>query len=135
MAKKIWAYHPKAKSNPKVPDSIKAKVKVKADSLINKVLKSTHIKIPPENYRYNYLVDIFSKWYRHYFYFCSKYNTSGPNALSSSFEEKFARLEYIGPDEFNLAFKRHTGQWVVVGFGLSLEECLDEIEKEPYFIP
>lgn len=114
MAKKAWVYRPKrqSKPSPKVPDLIKAEVKSRADEFIETVLKPEHIKPPPEDNNFNYLVDISSKWYRHYFYFCSEYNCPGPNALSPSFESKFARLEYTGPDRFNLAFMRHTGKWV-----------------------
>jgi len=63
MAKKVWVYSPKRQSKPshKVPDSIKAEVKSRADRLIENVLKPEHIKSPPEDNDFNYLVDIFSK--------------------------------------------------------------------------
>ena len=135
MATKTWAYRPQKKSSPKVSDRIKGEVKLRVDNLIESVLKPKYIKPPPKDSDFNYLVDIFSKWYRHYFYFCSKYNCPGPNALAPSFDSKFARLEYVGPDEFNLAYMRHTGQWFEVDSGLSLEECLRAIETWGHFIP
>ena len=131
----MWGYKPKKKSSPKAPELIKAQVKTRADTLIHTVLKPKHITPPPKDTDFNYLVDIFSKWYRHYFYFCSRYNCPSPRALSPSFEDKFARLEYVGPDLFNLAFKRHTGQWVEIYSGLSLEECFNEVEEGVHFIP
>ena len=133
MAKYTWA-PAKKKSVPKIPDSIKSEVKLKADSLIKDVLKTKYIKPPPEDNDFNYLVDIFNKWYRGYFYFCSKYNCPSPNAMAPSFEDKFARLEYAGQDKFNLAYMRHTGQWFEIGFDLSLDECLNEIENGSHFI-
>lgn len=33
------------------------------------------------------------------------------------------------------AIMRHTGKWFEIGFDLSLEECLDEIENWPHFMP
>ncbi len=135
MAKKIWMYKPRKKPTPKVPELTKSHVEIIADALIQDVLKPKYVEPPPQNSDHNYLVDIFSKWYRNYFYFCSKYNCPSPRALSPSFEDKFARLEYVGPDRFNLAYMRHTGQWVEIYSGLSLEECLNEIEEGVHFLP
>jgi hypothetical protein len=133
--KKVWIHKPKRKSSLKIPELIKAQIQSKADTLIENVLKPKHIEPPPKNTDFNYLVDIFSKWYRHYFYFCSRYNCPSPRAISPSFEDKFARLRYVGPDIFNLAFKRHTGQWVEIYTELSLEECFHEIEEGVHSIP
>jgi hypothetical protein len=132
---KVWIPKPKKKFSPKVPELIKAQIKARADTLIEKVLKPKYIEPPPKTSDFNYLIDIFTKWYGTYFYFCSRYNCPSPRALSPSFEDNFARLEYGGPDVFNLAFKRHTGQWVEIYFELSLEECLHEIEEGVHFIP
>ena len=55
--------------------------------------------------------------------------------MSPSFDTNFARLEYVGPDKFTLAFMRHTGQWVEIEYGLSLDKCLDDIEKNSIFSP
>ena len=114
MAKKVWMPGTKRSPAPKVPDSTKLHVKSRADRLIETVLKPRYIEPPPENSDLNYLADIYSNWHGRYFYLCSKYNCPAPNAMSPSFEDKFARLEYTGPDCFNLAFKRHTDQWVEI---------------------
>jgi len=135
MAKKIWMYKPTKKSYPKVPELIKAKTKSKADTLIENALKPKYIEPPPKDSDLNYLVDIFSKWHGRYFYFCSRYNCPSPNALSPSFDDKFARLEYVCRDLFNLAYKRYTGQWVEIFSDLSLEECFSEIEEGVHFMP
>ena len=134
MARYTWA-PAKKKSGIKITDALKSKVKEKADSLIGNVLKPKYIKPPPEDNDFNYIVDIFSKWHRSYFYFCSKYNCPSPNAMAPSFNSNFARLEYVGGDKFNLAYMRHTGKWLEISFDLSLEECLDEIENLPHFMP
>ena len=134
MARYTWA-PTKKKSGIKITDALKSEVKEKTGSLIENVLKPKYIKPPPEDNDFNYIVDIFSKWHRSYFYFCSKYNCPSPNAMAPSFNSNFARLEYIGGDKFNLAYMRHTGKWLDLSFDLSLEECLDEIEKLPHFMP
>ena len=131
-----WTWAP-AKNRPKakIPDQVKKAVELKADTLIEEVLKPKFIKPPHQKGNYNYLADIFSKWHGNYFYFCSTYNCPGPNAMSPSFNTNFARLEYIGPDLFNLSFMRHTGQWVEIEYGLSLDKCLEHIENNSIFFP
>ena len=132
--RKRWVYRPPRQPKPKVPNGVKADVEAKARELIETVLKPAHIKPPPEDERFNYLVDIYSKWYRNYFYFCSKYHCPGPNAISPFFEDRFARLEYVSPDRYNLSYMRHTGQWWEIYRDLSLEEGLAAIRDEPHFL-
>ena len=133
--RKIWTANSHKQTKPKVPQLMKSTLKEKADEVIKNTLKPKHIKLPPTDNDFNYLVDIYSKWYRNYFYFCSKYNCPSPKAISSSFETKFARIEYIGHERFNLSYMRHTGQWWEIYQDLSMLECLQLIPEEPHFIP
>lgn len=137
MAKGKWVYDPSGSKPSKVAvsDAVKTEVTTKANELIENVLKPKHIQPPPEDLRFNYIADIFGKWYQRYFYFCATYNSPGPNAISSSFETKFARMEYAGNNKFHLSFMRHTGQWVELYTNLSLDECLESIKDDPYFFP
>lgn len=138
MAKKtpkMWIYRPPKPPTPKVPADLKAEIQQRAEQLVETTLKPRHIKPPPEDCRFNYIVDIYTKWYRHYCYFCSKYCVAGPNALYPDFEVKFARLEYMGDHRFNLAFLRHTGEWCTVHSSRSLDECLAAIQDDPFFSP
>jgi len=129
-----WGYAPKKPAPPKVPEALKRKVETEANALIETVLKPKHIA-PPENPQFNYIVDIFTQWYRNYFYFISRRAVPGPNAISPFFDAKFARLEYVGGDHFNLSFMRHTGQWVEIYPDLSLDECLAAVRDDPWFHP
>lgn len=131
----MWASNSPKQTKPKVPESIKSALKEKADEVIENTLKPKHIKPPPTDSTFNYLVDIHTKWYRSYFYFCAQYNCPSPNAISPSFETKFARMEYIGNERFNLAYMRHTGQWWEIYHDLSMLECIQAILEEPHFIP
>jgi len=134
-ARKTWVFSPPKQPKPKVPDAVMTNVDAKANDLIETVLKPSHIKPPSGDERFNYIVDIYSKWYRSYFYFCAKYACPGPNAISPFFETKFARLEHIGHERFNLSYMRHTGQWWEIYTELSLDESLDAIRDEPHFLP
>ena len=140
MAKKqrMWVYSPSKPPAPKVAANTKAIVQQKANELVEKVLKPKHIKPPPapNEFQHNYIADIYIKWYRHSFYFCAKYNVPGPNAIAPFFEAKFARLEYVKDNRFNMAFMRYTGnEWVEVYSDLSLEQCLTAVENDPFFHP
>ena len=133
--RKTWMPAPPRRTKPQVPDSIKGILKEKADEIIENVLKPEHIKPPPTDNDFNYLVDIYSKWYRNYFYFCAKYASPGPNAMSPHFETKFARLEYVAEDRYHLSYMRHTDKWWEVYRDLSLAECLNTIRDDPLFMP
>lgn len=136
MRQKMWVYSP---PKPKAPDAVKVEVEIKAIELVDAVLKPEHVKPPPKNAKWNYIVDIYTKWHRNYFYFCAKYACPGPNALSPFFDTGFARLEYAGgvdqQSRFNLSYMRHTGSWWEIRHGLSLEQCFAEIREGGLFHP
>ena len=133
--RKTWVYVPPKPTKPTVPAALKADVEAKARELVESELKPLHVKPPPDDEQFNYIVDIGTKWYRSYFYFFSAYCCPGPTALSPSFESKFARLEYAGSNRFALAFMRHTGQWFELYPSLPLDQCLETIRDDPWFIP
>ena len=133
--KRMWVYSPKKPTPPQVPDQIKAEVESRANELVETYLKPTYIKPPPRDQRWNYIIDLFTKWHRSFFYFCSTYACPGPNALSPTFESRFARMEYVGNAKFALSFMRHTGQWVELYDALAVDECLKAIQDDPWFVP
>ena len=133
--KRSWSATPPKKTKPTIPGSTQSMLKEKADRLIDDVIKPTHVKPAPTDNDYNYVADIHSKWYRNYFYFCATYNCPSSNAISPSFETKFARMEYVADNNFNLAYMRHTEQWFEVLQAISMDECLKLIEEDPVFMP
>lgn len=135
MTRKVWRPGPSARLIHKVPESVKAHVKEKADHLIEYILKQEHIKPPPVNAHFNYIVDIYSKWSQSCFYFCATYRCPSPNAISEFFESRFARLKYMGNDRFSLSYMRHTGQWIELFNDLTLDNCLESIRDEPHYLP
>ena len=132
-SRKMWVLSPSKQAN--LSDDLKANVTAKAKDIIDTVLKPKHVKPPAGDKRFNYIVDIYSKWHSNYFYFCAKYACPGPNAISPYFEVKFARLEYVANNQFNLAYMRHTEKWWGLYTELSLVECLKAIRDEPHFFP
>ncbi|MGZ8218901.1 hypothetical protein [Methylomagnum sp.] len=65
--KKMWVYAPSKPAAPTIPPNVKEAVKAEADRWVETVLKPKYIKPPPEAPRFNYLIDINTKWYRQYF--------------------------------------------------------------------
>ncbi len=139
MAKKKpqrrWVYAPRKPMPPPVPEALKVEVQAKADELIETQLKPRFIEPPPEDRRWNYIIDIWARWHRSFFHFASTYASPGPNALSPTFESPFARMEHVGDGKFNLAYMRHTGKWWEVHQGCTLDQCLKTIREDSTFQP
>jgi hypothetical protein len=85
-------------------------VTTKANELIETVLKLRYIQPPPENPQFNYIGDIYGKWYRKAFYFIAEYRVADPNPLVPNFEAKFARMQYAESRRFHFSYMRYTGQ-------------------------
>ena len=132
---KRWMKVPQKPSKPKVSEGFKLEVQSKADHFVGSYLKPTFIIRPPKDPKFNYIVEIFTKWHQRHFYFCSKYRCVHENCISEFFESKFARLEYAGDKKFNVAYMRHTGQWWEILQRLSLEECFEEIRGQELLHP
>jgi hypothetical protein len=138
MAKKkpkTWVYSPRKPPKVPVTEAMKAEVERKGNELVETVLKPKHVEKPRKNARFNYVTDISTRWHGSYFYFVSTSACPGPNALSPTFEAKFARLKHVGHGLFNLSFMRHTGKWVELFTDQTLDECLKSIHEDPWFVP
>ena len=134
----VWIYDPARafrQSKKPVPSHIQHELERRAQELIDSTLKPRYIQPPPKKAELNYLVDLYAQGRGPFFYFCSRYCAPEPRALSPFFESRFARLQYVGNDRFNLAYFRHTGQWWEVAQLLPREECLAEIRAGDLFTP
>jgi hypothetical protein len=132
--RKPWHIRP-AKKKASATASIKAEVEAKARALIENALKPKYVEPPKEGEPWNSITDIRAKWFRNDFYFFSVYACPGPNALSPTFESKFARMEPLGSGKFALYFLRHTGEWVGISDALSVDQCMQAIQDDPWFVP
>jgi hypothetical protein len=130
-----WNIRP-AKKSVSVTASIKAKVETEAKALLEHALRPKYVLPPTNDEGSNYITDIGAEWHRNYFYFFSIYTCSSPNALSPTFEAKFARMLYLGTDRFALYLMRYTGkEWVGIGDALSVDECMKAIQDDAWFVP
>jgi len=80
-----WVYDPAGafrRSKKPVPPDIQYKLQRRAQELIDTTLKPRYLQPPPQKAQFNYLVDISCKWRGPFFYFCSRYCSPGPRALS-----------------------------------------------------
>src|SRR2546423_14044009 len=123
MPKEInpWAMSPGKTSTSPLQESQKMEVTTKANELIETVLKPKNIQPPPENPQFNYIVNIYGKWYQKAFYFSAEYRVAGPNPIEPSFEVKFARMHYAGNGRFHLSFIRISGQWMHMSMDLTVQ--------------
>ena len=129
-----WNIRP-ARKRASVTASLKAEVEAKGRDLIENVLKPKYVRPPKKGEQFNYITDIGAKWFRNNFYFFSIYACPGPNALSPTFEAKFARMEPLGDGTFALYAMRHTGnEWVGVFDALTVDECMKSIQDDPWFV-
>ena len=119
---------------PRVPEALKSEISSKAQQLVEQHLKPTHVE-QPENPKCNYIADIYTRWHREDLYFCATYVAPFPDAVSPTFEVRFARIGYLGDGKFNLAYKGQTGRWCKMYPSLSIEKCLEAVRDEPHFIP
>lgn len=117
----------------KLTASEKESIVNQCQPLIEK-FKLEKVSINPDK-NCNYMVDIYVRWYRDYLHFCAKYKSESPDRMVDEFEDKFARLQIIGTDKFDVSYMRHTGQWNTILFDLTLSECLEKIETREIFHP
>ncbi|WP_201384483.1 hypothetical protein [Ktedonobacter sp. SOSP1-52] len=130
---KSWMPSPRKTTSSTLPETLKQEVSTKANMLIETVLKARYIQPPPQKPQFNYVVDVYGKWYHSAFYFCATYHVPYPEAEVSHFEVKFARMRYAGSRLFDLAFMRYTGQWIEPYSAMTVDECLAAVRDDPFF--
>ena len=118
----------------KITKSMKDSVSDEGNILIDNVLKPLFINPEKENHCSNQVFDIELKWRGNSLYFLAKYNCLGGNAISPTFESKFAKLVFVGNDKFNLSYMRHNDKWFELHIDLSSHDCFEAIATQPYFV-
>jgi hypothetical protein len=133
--RKPWDIQPSRISASSIPDALKKEVVAKAEVLITEVLKPKYVVAVQDDQQFNYIADITAKWFRQFFYFTSTYACPHPDAAEPSFEQKFAKMEYIGDGKFALYFMRYTGEWVGIHDSMSVDESMEAIQDDEWFVP
>lgn len=126
--KKVWVLTPQKKV---MTEADKTQLTALFEPLINDY-KKKFIEVKP-NKKENYIVNFYSKFYRGFFYLCAEYKAEYENRTLDGFEEKFARLEFVETNKYNLAYYRHTGQWWAVETNVTPEFCFETIKDNPLF--
>jgi len=128
--KKTWIYNPPKPKIPKfkVPEEMKQYLKQKGDEIVEKIFKPQYLEPVPEKQILNHIVDIYTKWHRNCFYFCVKYQCP-PDSYSSFIESKFVKFEYLGDENFQYSYMRHTGKWLPTS-KMAIDECLKQVTAE-----
>ncbi|MDB4948454.1 MAG: hypothetical protein JWM27_1103 [Gemmatimonadetes bacterium] len=131
--RRVWARASPRPVHPKIPDALKRRVQAEGDRLVAETLRPRYVKPPPTDNDFNYVTDLLTKWHQGWFYFRAIYACPSPNAISPTFEMRFARLEYAGGERFNLAFMRYTGEWITIYHDVELDEALAGVRDDAYF--
>ncbi len=126
--KKVWVFTPVKKT---IAEADKQALSDMFEPLIA-AYKKKFIEVKP-NKQENFIIDFYSKFYRGFFYLCAKYKAEYENRTLDEFEEKFARLEFVDENSYNLAYFRHTGQWWTIDENVTAEYCYKNIKDNPLF--
>ena len=122
----------------KVPETAKDDLTRKANALVDSYFRPNFVKPPPlVGLRFNYVVDVYTKWFGEYLYFCAKYQAPARDAANpaTTFEHKFARVRYIDRSRVGLAFARPSGAWMELFSPIPLEECFKILQEDSHFEP
>ena len=129
----LWILSQSKAIKPRVTDEQKEVVNIFFEPLIANY--KTQLQQVDNSKEGTYTIDIYSKWYQHYFYLCEKYKSENPNRIVDEYERKYLRLEFISENNFNFSYYRHTGAWHLVAENCSLETCLQMINENGNFQP
>ena len=124
MVKKVWMNAVK-KPRPAKPSEVEKRAIVAAcDAFIRDVLKPRFLpEIRPTEF--NYCIDIFGEWRAGRYRFMQRYRSDAPNRIRDEFETPFVRIDYLGPDNFDIYWMRHNDQWHPVFHGVTLKQAFE----------
>ena len=128
--KAVWGWV-QTKQSFKPTEAQKAAITARFEPLVQQLKQDLRPVEEPQTR--NQCVDVFTKWWRAYFYVMQKFQCPPEGYTATGFELGTARFEFRGADSFDLAYFRHTGQWGVIAEGQGLEECLKAVGKDPWF--
>lgn len=127
-SRKVWVYAPT------ITEAEKRSIIGACERFIAEVLKPRFLPtiVPTE---WNYPVDIGGTWRGNRYRFVQRYRSDRPDAVEPEFDAPFARIEWVAPGLFNVAYMRHTGEWWTLFERVGLEEALRLIETETLLNP
>ena len=133
MTRGRWVYTGR-KAGPKPPPVEKSAITAACEKLIAEKLKPRCMPMvrPTE---FNYPVDIRGGWYGNKYRFITRYRSGFQENRGAEFDVPFARIAYVSRDCFDLAYRRHTDEWLCLHRSVSLERSLKLISLGEHFAP
>ena len=122
-----WVWAP-APPRPKPPDAKQKQAIIAAcEALIRDKLKPRDLpEVTPT--AWNYPVDINGAYAGGRYRFIVRYRSGFEHNTGQEFDRSFARIDRMGPDNFDVHCMWHTGQWWRLREGLTLADALQEVE-------
>lgn len=112
----------------------KANVTTACEWLIEEFLKPRFLPaIRPTTF--NYPVEILGKWHGTKYRFIQRYRSGFPENLDDEFDAPFARLDWISPDQFDIQWHRHTGEWFRLHRNLALAQAIEMLKSDGLLHP
>ena len=84
---------------------------------------------------YNYPINIHGDWRAGRYRFMQRFRSGMQHNAGFEFDAPFTRIDYKGPDKFDVYWMRHTGQWWQLYWGLTLDEAFRMILEDPNLHP
>jgi hypothetical protein len=115
-------------------DVEKARITAAYQRFIDEILKPRFLPaISPT--AFNYCVNIRGKWQGPRYRFIQRYRSGFPEDLGEEFDAPFVRLDWTGPDRFDIQWHRHTGAWHRLYRDQTLLQALKTIENDGLLHP
>ena len=127
-----WA---KVPPRPIKPEEAEKRAIIEAcETFISGVLKPRFLpEIKPTEW--NYVVDIRCAYAAGRYRFMQRYRSGMAHNHGEEFDAPFARIDRMGPDNFDVQWMRHTGQWWRVYSGVTLARALYLLETDGVLHP
>jgi hypothetical protein len=104
------------------------------EAFIRDVLKPRFLpEIRPD--KWNYVVDLRGAWAGGRYRFMQRYRSGMEHNRGEEFDAPFARIDLMAPDNFDIYWMRHTGQWWPLYQGKTLSEALHILETDGILHP
>jgi len=127
---KVWQ-QARRTPGPAVPDVQEKLAIISAcETVIRDILKPRFLpEIRPT--QWNHVIDIHGAWAAGRYRFMQRYRSGHTHNLGLEFDIPFARIDRMGPDQFDIKWMRHTGQWWPLHSGVTMAEALHIVATDP----
>lgn len=123
----------KMRSSPKLSvEEHKAQVLEIIQTLITEKIKPRCVFLYPEDYELSYIADLSVEWRKNTLYFTARYRD--PNSQVKRLVD-YTKISRMAKGRFNLSYRRHTGEYVMLYERILLEECVEMLQEDMLLIP